>query len=153
MKKVRVEEFSVIGISVKTTNKNGQSAKDIGELWKQFMTENIFDKIPNKIDTAIYSIYTDYEGDYTQPYTTILGCKVENIDLIPEGMVAKKISGGDYTKFVAKGDLTKGAVFTEWTKIWEMDLPRIYSADFEVYREKAQNPLDAEVDIFIATKG
>jgi predicted transcriptional regulator YdeE len=28
-------------------------------------------------------------------------------------------------------------------------LPRNYSADFEIYGEKAQNPQDAKVDIFI----
>ncbi|MBU0474679.1 MAG: GyrI-like domain-containing protein [Bacteroidetes bacterium] len=152
MEKIYLENFDVIGISVRTTNNNGQSAKDIGELWGKFMSENYIDKIPNKVDTSIYSIYTDYEGDYTQPYTTILGCKVENLKTIPEGMVAKTISSGGYTKFVAKGDLSKSAVFVEWTRIWEMDLPRLYSADFEVYGEKAQNPNDAEVDIFIATR-
>lgn len=153
MEKVSIKEFSVIGISIKTTNENGQSAKDIGELWRKFMSENISDKIPNKVNTSIYSIYTDYVGDHTQPYTTILGCKVDSVDEIPEGMVAKTFSSGNYTKFVSKGDLTKGAVFIEWTRIWEMDLPRIYSADFEVYGEKAQNSNDAEVDIFVATEG
>jgi predicted transcriptional regulator YdeE len=152
MGKINIEKFCVIGISIRTTNNNGQSAKDIGELWVKFMSENIIDKIPNKVDVSIYSIYTDYEGDHTKPYTTILGCKVENLETIPEGMVAKTINGGDYTKFVAKGDLTEGAVFVEWTKIWAMDLPRIYSADFEVYGEKSQNSTNAEVEIFIATK-
>jgi len=33
-----------------------------------------------------------------------------------------------------------------------MDLGRIFTADFEVYGEKAQNPSDAEVDIFIAVQ-
>ncbi len=152
MEKVNIEAFKVIGISVKTTNENGQSTKDIGELWGKFMSEGIFDKIPNKIDNSVYSIYTEYEGDHTQPYTTILGCKVGNLDTIPEGMVAKTVNGGNYTKFVSKGDLTKGAVFVEWSKIWEMDLERVYTADFDVYGEKAQNPTNAEVDIFVAIK-
>ena len=152
MEKVNIKAFKVIGISVKTTNENGQSAKDIGELWNKFMTEGILDKIPNKVDNTIYSIYTDYEKDHTKPYTTILGCKVENSDIIPNGMIAKKIEGGNYTKFVSKGDLTKGAVFVEWSKIWEMDLDRKYTTDFEVYGEKAQNQTDAEVDIYVAIK-
>ena len=152
MEIVNIEAFKVIGISVKTTNENGQSTKDIGELWGKFISEGILDKIPNKIDNTVYSIYTEYEGDHTQPYTTILGCKVENIDTVPEGMVAKNINGGNYTKFVSKGDLTKGAVFAEWSKIWEMDLERVYTVDFDAYGEKAQNPTNAEVDIFVAIK-
>lgn len=154
MNKINIKAFKIIGVSVRTTNENGQSSKNIGALWNTFMTEGILDKIPNKISNEIYSIYTDYESDHTKPYTTILGCKVENIDKIPEGMIAKTVDGGNYTKFVAKGDMTKGAsVYKEWMKIWQMDLQRTYTADFEVYGEKAQNPTDAEVDIFIATKG
>ncbi len=152
MDKVTIKAFKVIGISVRTTNENGQSAKDIGELWNKFMTEGILAKIPNKVDNTIYSIYTEYESDHTKPYTTILGCKVSTIDTIPNGMTAKTFNGGNYTKFVAKGDLTKGAVYDEWSKIWSTDLEREYTADFEVYGEKAQNPNDAEVEIFIAIK-
>ncbi|MFT4644864.1 MAG: putative transcriptional regulator YdeE [Planctomycetota bacterium] len=33
-----------------------------------------------------------------------------------------------------------------------MDLDRTYTADFEIYGEKVQNPQDAEVDIMIAVK-
>ncbi len=152
MNKITVKAFKVIGISVRTTNENGQASKDIGELWSKFMTEGILDKIPNKIDNAVYSIYTEYESDHTKPYTTILGCKVENTDNIPDGMIAKTFEGGEYTKYIAKGDLMKGVVYEEWTKIWNEDLDRTYTADFEVYGEKAQNPSDAEVDILIAIK-
>ncbi len=152
MNKVIIKTFSVIGISVRTTNENGQSAKDIGALWDKFMKEGILEQIPNKVDSSIYSIYTDEESDQTKPYTTILGCKVENTTEIPKGMVAKTFNTETYQKFVSKGDLTKGAVYQEWSKIWEMDLDRTYTADFEVYGEKAQNPTDAEVDIFIAVE-
>ncbi len=152
MNKKNIETFTIIGIAVKTTNENGQSAKDIGALWNKFMSEGILSQIPNKIDNTIYSIYTDYEGDYTQPYTTILGCRVKSTDVIPNGMVAKTIQGGNYAKFVTKGDLTKGAIYEEWSKIWNADLDRLYTADFEVYGEKAQNPTDAEVEIFVAVK-
>jgi len=152
MDKVTIKEFTVIGISVRTTNENGQSAKDIGELWNKFITEGILDKIPNKVDDTIYSIYTDYEKDHTKPYTTILGCKVKNTEVIPNGMITKKIENGNYTKFVSKGDLTKGAVYETWSKIWNSELDRAYSADFEVYGEKAKNPTSAEVEIFVAIK-
>ncbi len=152
MDKVTINAFKVIGISVRTINENGQSAKDIGELWNKFMTEGILDKTPNKVDATIYSIYTEYESDHTKPYTTILGCKVSTIDTVPNGMTAKTFNGGNYRKFVAKGDLTKEAVYGEWSKIWNTDLEREYTADFEVYGDKAQNPTNAEVDIFIAIK-
>jgi len=149
MKNEKLDSFKVIGISVRTTNENNKSAKDIAELWAKFMKEGIVDKIPNKIDASIYSIYTEYESDYMKPYTIILACRVKSLDNIPEGMIGKYIDGGEYVKFSAKGDLTKGAVIEEWTKIWQTDLNRAYSADFEIYGKKAQSPSDAEVDIFV----
>ncbi len=148
----KVKSFSIIGISVRTTNENGQASQDIPALWNKFMTEGIAEQIPNKIDNSIYCIYTEYEKDHTKPYTTILGCKVENLDTIPNGMVGKTFNEAEYEKFVAKGNILKGMVFGEWTKIWNSDLDRTFTADFEVYDEKALNPENAEVDIFVAIK-
>jgi predicted transcriptional regulator YdeE len=148
----KIDGFSIIGIAVRTTNENNQSGKDIPALWDKFMAEGIIEKIPNKINSTLYCIYTDYESDYTKPYTTILGCKVANADNILEGMVDKTFDGGSYTKYSVKGNLMQGIVFNEWTKIWNSNIERAYTADFEVYGEKAQNPADAEVDIFIAIK-
>jgi len=147
-----LEKFHVIGISVRTTNENGKAGIDIPELWNKFMSENLITKIPNKIDNTIYCIYTDYEKDYTKPYTTILGCKVSTIKNIPNEMVAKTLENENYKKFVAKGNILEGMVFGEWTKIWNTEIDRKYTADFEVYGEKAQNTENAEVDIFIAVK-
>ncbi len=147
-----MEPFKVIGIAVRTTNENNQAAKDIPVLWEKFMSEDILNAIPNKIDTAVYSIYTDYEKDHTKPYTTMLGCKVENLDHIPEGMVGKSFEGGNYIRFTPKGNLAEGLVINEWNKIWNMDLGRVFTADFEIYGEKARNPSEAEVDILIAVE-
>lgn len=152
MNNVKIESFKVIGIEVRTTNENNQAAQDIPVLWEKLMKENIVENIPNKIDNTIYSIYTDYEKDHTKPYTTLLGCKVENLDIIPEGMIGKSFEGGNYVKFTPKGNLAEDLVINEWIKIWNMDLQRIFTADFEMYGEKAQNPSDAEVDILIAVK-
>lgn len=152
MNNVKVEPFKVIGIEVRTTNENEQAAKDIPVLWEKFMKENVVNNIPNKIDNTIYSIYTEYEKDHTKPYTTLLGCKVEHLDHIPEGMTGKSFDGGDYIKFTAKGDLAEDLVINEWFKIWSMELRRSFTADFEIYGEKAQDASDAEVDIFIAVK-
>ncbi|MFS4429640.1 GyrI-like domain-containing protein [Chryseobacterium sp. S90] len=152
MNNVKIKPFKVIGISVRTTNENGQAAKDIPMLWEKMINEDIVNSIPNRKDNTLYSIYTDYEKDHTKPYTTVLGCKVENLDNIPEGMTGYSFEGGDYVKFTTKGDLSKGLVINEWLKIWEMDLGRIFTADFEIYGEKAQDPSDAEVDILIAVK-
>jgi len=117
MQKVKIEPFKVIGIAVRTTNQNGQAAQDLGQLWGKFMSEGIAEKIPNKIEQSIFSIYTNYEGDHTQPYDTILGL-----------------------------------VFGIWSEINQQKLNRVFTADFDVYGEKAQNPTDAEVEVFVGLK-
>ena len=149
MEEIQKEAFTVIGITVRTTNENAQGAKDIPALWNRFISEGILDKIPNKIDNTVYCCYTNYEGDYTRPYTTLIGCKVTNTASIPENMTAIDIAASNYSKFIAKGNLLEGAVYNKWLEIWEQNLSRKYSTDFEVYTEKAQNPANAEVAIYI----
>lgn len=150
MELITIEEFFIIGLSIRTTNENEQSAADIPVLWNKFMTENTIENIPNKIDNSIYSVYTEYEKDYTKPYTTILGCKVSSLDNIPAGMTGKTIAKETYKQFTAKGNLADGIVIQKWIEIWNTDLNRKYTADFEIYGEKASNPENAEVPIFIA---
>ncbi|AYN04640.1 GyrI-like domain-containing protein [Flavobacterium sp. 140616W15] len=150
MELITIEEFFIIGLSIRTTNENEQSATDIPALWNKFMTENTIENIPNKIDSSIYSVYTEYEKDYTKPYTTILGCKVSSLDNIPAGMTGKTIAKETYKQFTAKGNLADGIVIQKWIEIWNTDLNRKYTADFEIYGEKASNPENAEVPIFIA---
>jgi len=152
MQKVTIEPFKLIGISIRTTNENGKAAKEIAELWGKFMSEGILEKIPNKVNPEVYSMYTDYESDHTQPYTAILGCKVSSIETIPDGMIAKEIQGGLYAKTSANGDLMKGLVVNKWAEIFKLDLDRMYSTDFELFGEKAQDPSKAEVEFYIAIK-
>jgi predicted transcriptional regulator YdeE len=147
---VHIAPFTVIGLAISTTNENNQSSTDIPALWGKFMSEGTLGLIPNKLDDTLYCIYTDYEKDHTKPYTTLLGCRVSSLDEVPEGMVGKTFSGGQYSVRTAKGNILQGMVFNEWLQIWNSDLPRIFTADFEVYGAKAQNPEAAEVDIFVA---
>ncbi|QCX01493.1 AraC family transcriptional regulator [Aggregatimonas sangjinii] len=150
MQTTEIKPFHVIGISVRTTNENGQAASDIGSLWERFMTEGILQKIPHRINDDILSIYTNYESDHTRPYDTILGCKVSSLDRIPDGMVGQTFVGGTFAKFNAKGNVTEGAVYRTWVNIWNTNLNRLYTADFEVYGKKASNRSNAEVTIYVA---
>ena len=114
------------------------------------MGEKVTANIPNKIDDTVYSVYCRYDSDYTAPYTTLLGCKVSSIENIPEGFDYTEIAEGNYEQFVCEGNLMEGAVYKTWVDIWNTDLPRAYTTDFEVYGEKSIDPSNAIVDIFIA---
>lgn len=150
MDKQTIKAFYVIGIAVRTSNQEGKAAQDIPALWNRFMGEGVMERIPAKTGADIYCIYTEYEKDHTAPYTAILGCRVSNIDDIPEGMVGIRIETADYIQFIANGNPQHGSVFNEWTRIWNSDLPRTFTADYEVYGTKSHDPEHAEIDIFVA---
>ncbi len=147
-----IETFTVIGVAVRTTNENGKAEQDIPALWGTFMSEGILQKIPNKVDDTVYCMYTDYEKDYTAPYTTIIGCKVSSLETIPEGMVGKTVPTGKYVKYTAKGNIMEGVVQEVWKEIWASDLERAYTADFDVFGDRAKNLEDAEVDTFVSVQ-
>ena len=150
--KVNTETFYIIGLSVRTSNENGQAATDIPALWNRFFAEGISGRIPGKLSEDLYCLYTEYEKDHTKPYTTVLGYKVKDLDAIPEGLSGAMVPGKTFEVFTASGKLSGGIVFKEWTTIWNTPLDRAYSGDFEVYGAKAQNPEQAEVDIYIALR-
>jgi len=148
-----IDSFKIIGIETETTNENGKSAEDLGKLWNQFYTEKIPGKIANKKSNEVYSIYTDYESDYTGKYTCVIGLNVNSFDQIPNGLIGREFKGGKYQKFVAKGQMPN-AILETWQEIWKKDkeLNRKYTADFEVYGKNSHNGENSEVDIYIATE-
>ncbi len=148
-----IEKFKVIGISTKTTNENGQASVDIEALWGQFWGEEIQKQVPNAISNNIYAIYTDYESDYTKPYTVIIGLPVSTLEEIPECFVGITIEEAKYKKFVSKGKMPEAVVKT-WQQIWQQNsnLNRAYKADFTIHGEKYYDGDNAEVETFISVE-
>ena len=145
-----VTPFYMMGMAIRTTNEQQQAAKDIPALWEAFLLGNAAAKIPGIQSQDIYCVYTEYESDYTRPYTVILGYKVDSLDHIPEGFKGLHIEGGAFKKVTAAGRLSDGIVYDAWLQIWNAGWNRSYTADFEVYGAKAQDPDAAEMDIFVA---
>jgi predicted transcriptional regulator YdeE len=143
--------FKIIGIPIRTTNKDNQSQQDLGKLWGQFYADNVFDKIPNKVSDNILAIYTDYKSDFTDEYTTIIGVPVSTLDEIPNGLIGREFEADNFKKFVAKGEMPN-AVVNVWLDIWQKDkeLNRKYTYDFEVYGQKSHNGENSEVEIFLS---
>ena len=147
----KLEEFHVIGISVRTTNQDGKSQKDIGDLFGIFFRDNLIEKIPNKESNDVYCIYTKYESDFKAPYTAIIGCRVTSLETVPTGLIRITIPALKYLVFKSIGKLPESVGMT-WNQIWQSAINRKYIADFDVYGQKAQNPNDAEVDTYVSIK-
>ncbi len=148
---MEVKESKLVGIALKTktTNENGQSAVDCGNLWQTFEKENYGSRIKDKLSEDVFAVYYNYDGDHTLPFFYFIGCKVPADAAVPEGMDSINIQEGNYQKFTAKGKMT-GCITDKWKEIWSEPISRAYKTDFEVYNDKSSNWNDAEVDIFIS---
>lgn len=136
-----------IGMELRTNNEECSWAMPAHK--DKFFKENIVSKIPNKTNGNILALYTDYEGDHTKPYSWILGCEVSSLDQIPEGLVGKIIPESKYAIFTTQGEFPQGLI-SAWQNIWESDLPRSYTSDFEVYRSDFDPQRNPEVKVYIA---
>lgn len=149
MENVKKEGFRVIGLATRTINGKGKSDQDIPSLWNKFMQEEPGKQLPEKLSDEIYCVYYEYEGDYLQPYTVLIGYKVPAETILPKGMSACDIPKSNYSVFKAEGDLTGIAVYNTWISIWESPIKRTYKADFEVYGSEAIDPKNGKINIFV----
>ena len=156
---VEQPEFSVIGIQVRTSNaKEVTGGGAIPKQWERFFKEGIANKIPNKVDSTVYAVYTNYASDYNGEYDFIIAMKVSRVSDIPPGMVAKKVPKGRYAIVTsAKGPVAQ-VVPQAWQRVYSLDDKkqlggaRAYKADFELYDQRSQNPQDSQVDLYLGLK-
>ncbi|KKO92004.1 transcriptional regulator [Sphingobacterium sp. Ag1] len=154
MENITIQKFYIAGISVRTTNQNGQASEDIEALWERFWTEDIQNKIPNKTSDEIYAVYTDYKSDFKGFYTTIIGMSVDSLENCPEGFVGIIIEADNYEKFVSKGKMPQAIVET-WLEIWadqDLNSRRAYKADFTIHGKKYYDGDNAEVETYLSIK-
>ena len=155
---VEKEGFTVIGISARTSNaKEVTDQGVIGKMWARLFQEGVLAKIPNKADRNIVAVYTDYASDHNGEYTYLLGARVTSDSEVPAGMVAKKIPGQKFGVFTSDKGPAQKVVPQVWMKI--DSLPgtavggnRLYKADFEIYDERASDPENLQIDVYVGIK-
>ncbi|TGK36059.1 AraC family transcriptional regulator [Leptospira gomenensis] len=150
-------ETAVVGISIVTKNEDEISGRGkIGTLWRRFYEEGILERIPGKKNPVhVLAVYTDYESDETGAYRLLIGAEVESPENVPDGLEIRYIPKGEYTKITSeRGPIEKAAVGV-WTEIWgdaELKQKRKFAADFELYDQRAADPQDAQLDVFIGIR-
>ncbi|CAN5368713.1 hypothetical protein BH23BAC1_BH23BAC1_31490 [soil metagenome] len=151
MNEIELPSTNLLGLALKhkTTNENGQSMIDCGNLWQKFEQENIANNIPDKLTEEVVAVYHQYEGDYTKPFSYFIGCKVKPGTVVPQGMDHLTIPSGTYHKIIAQGTMPE-CIAEGWKEIWNSEIPRAYNADFEVYDHRSKDWKNAEVDIYFS---
>lgn len=147
---VEFEEQTVMGVTTRTSNEAADCGEKIGGLWGQMMGQGKAQTIPEPKLTPYVSYGLYYNYDFTtMEYDVMVGCASMGSEA-PSGMEKVVIPAGKYAKFSIVGDVVK-SVGNAWNEIWEMDLDRAFTVDFEAYLpgEDMQN---AGIDIYIALK-
>jgi len=153
----QVNSFTVIGISARTNNaKEAGPDGVIGKQWQKFFQEGVLARIPEKISPVIYAVYTDYESDHHGEYSYVIGASVKAGTKPPPGMVAVTVPAGSFAVISSDRGPLPQVVPAAWQRVFQLEderqLNRAYKADFEVYDQRAQNPQDAQVDLYLGVK-
>jgi len=152
--------IKLIGITVRTNNAAEMTpsrAKILPTIHRYFQ-EGVSEKITQrKKPGTTYSVYTDYDSDANGEYTYFFGEEVVAFNELPEGFSSITIPAQDYAKFTNAPGVMPEVCVNMWKKIWQMkpeDLTgeRGYQADFELYDERASDPANAVLDIYLGIK-
>lgn len=153
-------EIKLVGLTVRTNNKNEMNSQTskIGELAMRFWTQNIAAQIVNRKNPGVtLSVYTAYDSNEHGDYTYFIGEEVGSFKSVPAELQKLTISAANYQKFTTEAGKMPEVVISAWQKIWKMspddlDGVRAYQADFEVYDQRASDPANTSLDIFIGIK-
>jgi CubicO group peptidase (beta-lactamase class C family)/predicted transcriptional regulator YdeE len=155
---IEQDGFTVVGVSARTNNAKEMTADGvIGKMWGRLMQEGLLEKIPNKADPGVVAVYTDYASDHNGDYTFLLGARVASDADVPEGMVAKKVPAGKFAVFTSEKGPAPKVVPELWMKINSLPqtavgADRAYRADFEIYDQRAMDPQNLQMDVYIGIK-
>lgn len=151
------QEIKLVGLTARTNMKNEMNPETskIGPLAGRFWGQNIAEQIANRKNPGVtLSVYTDYESDEYGDYTYFIGEEVSSFENIPSGLAKLTIPAAHYQKFTTQPGKMPEVVINAWMAIWKMSPEdfggkRAYIADFEVYDQRAIDPTNTALDIYI----
>jgi predicted transcriptional regulator YdeE len=125
-------------------------------LWHRFIDQAMADRIPDKAGSNLYAVYSQYASDHNGEYTFMVGSPAKAQAAVPSGMVLKTVAPGKYAVITTqKGPFPK-VIPEAWLEIFKVEdegkLNRSYQTDFELYDERALDPQNGQIDIYVGLK-
>lgn len=163
MKKQKTQqpEITLVGLTARTNNKNEMNPEKskIGALAGLYWGNQVANDIQHRSKPGITdSVYTDFESDEHGEYTYFIGEVVDSLqDQDLEKFKTITIPASNYTKFTTESGKMPEVVISAWQQIWAMsetdfDTKRRYISDFEIYDERAIDPNNTVIDIYIGVE-
>lgn len=162
MKKTNIQlpEMKLVGVAMRTNNSleaNPETAK-IGKTVSAYFENNLSQKIARRKNPGkTFCVYTEYESDENGEYTYFIGEEVNAFEKVPDGFKTLTIPALNYAKFeCGPGPMPKVCI-DAWQDIWKMQADdfggdRAYIADFEIYDERAKDPQNTTLDIYVGLR-
>ncbi len=156
--KIELQELALVGLTARTNNKNEMNPETskIASLAGTYWGNQLANDIKHRTQPGItYSVYTEYESDENGEYTYFIGEAVESVD--DQNLSQFRtlvIPKSSYQKFTTQPGKMPDIVIASWQSIWKMSEgdfggKRKYIADFEVYDQRAADPSNTVIDIYI----
>ncbi|MDX2346990.1 MAG: effector binding domain-containing protein [Legionella sp.] len=156
--KLNLGQLNLIGLKIRTNNRdemNPETSK-IAMLAGQYWGEQVANAFKGRIHPGVtYAAYTEYDSDEHGEYTYFIGEAVDGGEAQDLSQFKSLIiPQSTYQKFTTESGQMPDIVIASWQDIWGMgeadfEGKRSYVADFEVYDERAHNPNQMALDIYI----
>lgn len=156
-----LDEIKLVGLTARTNNNDEMNpdTSKIAALAGSFWSNLDSNLIKHRSKPGVtYSVYTEYESDEHGEYTYFIGERVNSFeDQDLDKFTTLTIPVSKYMKFTTDAGTMPDVVIQAWQQIWQMndidfDGKRAYIADFEVYDQRAADPSNAVIDIYIGIK-
>lgn len=152
-----LNEIKLVGIKVRTNNKTESNPATgvIPACVNQYHQQQIAEKIQNrKIPGITFCAYTDYASDHQGDYTFFIGEEVLSLDNVSTDLEVLVIPPQVYAKFTTDPGVMPQVVINAWQAIWRMTAQELggnrrFIADFEMYDQRASDPQNTVLDIYI----
>lgn len=150
--------FTLQGVSVRTNNAQEMNPEtaEIGGLVARYYEEQVAHSLAHRVSPGItYVVYTHFDSDEHGDYTCFIGEAVDPLKAqASEDLDTLRIAASTYAKLTVGPGQMPAMVIAAWQRIWAMspaDLggKRTYRADFEVHDQRAHNPQEAVIDIYL----
>jgi predicted transcriptional regulator YdeE len=126
---IEMPGITVMGIQTRASN---SELNKIGDLWRRFHAMGDHRIVEARMNDMHYAVYCEYEGDYTQPYSVVIGCEVPEGTPEIEGLKTVRIEAGKFAVY-RRAYAQPNPVFATWEEIWKTPLDRRYQADYDRY--------------------
>jgi predicted transcriptional regulator YdeE len=153
MKVVEREAFWVMGIHARTSNEREMRPGGvIPEIWNRFMKEGLPEMVPTRIGNALIALYTDYESNEHGEYTFAVGARVHEGAEPGGGLSLWRVPAGRYWNLATERGPVWQVVPAAWKRVWAESGDRTFQTDFEIYDERATDPSDAVVELYVGVR-